>query len=85
MYNKKYILKKIEEFGKHNSLYDDAEGHVCYLVYLNPGERGWILYETGIPYDIPHRIHTSVIQDVEYADNRVVVRTQNTRFTFEVI
>lgn len=85
MYNKKYILKKIDEFGRHNSLYDDMEGHVCYLVYLNVGERGWFLHESGVWFDPPHRIHTSIIKNVEYTDSQVIVTTRNTRFTFELI
>lgn len=84
MYNKKYILTKIEEFNRHNPIYNDVEGSVCYLVYLNPGERGWFLYENNELYNLPHRIHTSVIKNVEYLDDRVIVETQNTRLIFEV-
>jgi hypothetical protein len=39
MHSKKYIIEKIEEFGRHNSLYDDVEGDTCYLAYLKAGER----------------------------------------------
>ena len=84
MYTKKYILKKIEEFGRHNILYDDVEGTLCYLAYLKPGERGWILYQRN-EWDWPHRIHTSDIEEVTYTDEHVIVTTQNTRFTFEVV
>lgn len=84
MYNKKYILSKIEEFNSYNMIYDDMEGVICYLAYLNPGERGWFLYEEKYGSAFPHRVHTSVIQDVKYLDDRVIVETQNTRFTFEV-
>lgn len=84
MHNKKYILKKIEEFRRHNPLYDDIEGRVCYLAYLKVGERGWILHQKN-DYDWPHRIHTSIIQKVDYTrGNQVIVTTENTRFTFEV-
>lgn len=84
MYNKKYILKNIEELKRHNPLYDDIEGHTCYLAYLKPGERGWILHEEH-EYLWPHRIHTSVVQAVQYKDDRVIVMTENTKFTFEVV
>lgn len=84
MYSKKYILKKIEELRRHNPLYDGIEGRICYLAYLKVGERGWILHEEH-EYLWPHRIHTSVVQKVDYThDNRVIVTTENTRFTFEV-
>ncbi len=83
MYNKKYYLEKIEEFGKHNFIYDNVEGSVCYLAYLNPGERGWFLYiEDDGWYEHAHRIHTSTIKTVEYVDHGVIVKTQNTKFTF---
>lgn len=82
MYNKKYRIEKIEEFGRHNPLYDDMEGLTCYLVYLNPGERGWFLYEQHDFLNYPHRVHTSIIKDVVYADDQVIVTTQNTRFIF---
>lgn len=85
MYNKKYILTKIEEFNRHNPLYDDIEGSTCYLAYLNAGERGWFLYETRDFLNYPHRVHTSIIKNVEYTDHQVIVETQNTRFTFDLM
>lgn len=85
MYSKKYIIKKIEELRRHNPLYDGIEGSTCYLAYLKVGERGWILYQKN-DYDWPHRIHTSVIQKVNYTrGNQVVVTTENAQFTFEVV
>ena len=87
MYSTKYRIVKIEEFNRHNPIYDDVEGHICYPAYLNVGERGWFLHED--PDDLfgyPHRIHTSIVKDVTYTrGNQIVVTTQNTRFTFEVI
>ena len=86
MYNKKYCIEKIEEFNRHNPVYDDVEGAICYLAYLNVGERGWFLYiEDNGWYEYAHRIHTSIIKSVEYFDDKVVVETQNTRFTFRLI
>lgn len=45
-YDKKYILDKIEELGKHNPIYEGMEGKICYLAYLNVGERGWFCKRT---------------------------------------
>jgi len=84
MYNKKYRVEKIEEFGRPNHVYLDMEGRACYLVYLNPGERGWWMYIEDDWFGTPHRVHTSVIKDVEYTDDRVIVTTQNTRLTFRL-
>ena len=83
MHNKKYILEDITEFNGHNPIYDDIEGCICYLAYLKVGERGWFMWETGDLFDIPHRIHTSEIKDVEYTDERVIVTTRNTKLTFK--
>ena len=85
MYNKKYKLEKIEEFGRPNHIYLEMEGAICYLVYLNVGERGWFMYEANDWDNYPHRVHTSVVKDVQYTDNQVIVTTNNTRLTFVLI
>lgn len=91
MYNKKYCLEKIEEFNGHNYIYDDVEGKTCYLAYLNVGERGWFLWEDDDWFGMTHRIHTSVIKNIEYfddmqyVDDYILVETQNTRLTFKLI
>ena len=86
MYNIKYRLEQIEEFNGHNPIYDYASGRVCYLAYLNIGERGWLLYEEDDYGFFVHRIHTSVIKDVVYTrGNQIIVTTQNTKFTFTAI
>lgn len=84
MYNKKYVLANIEEFHRYNLLYEDIKGCTCYLAYFNPGERGWFLYEEKYGSAFPHRVHTTVIEDVQYLEDKVIVTSQNTRFTFEV-
>lgn len=89
MYNKKYKLENIEEFNGHNYIYDEIEeGAICYPAYFNVGERGWFLYiENRSWHEFAHRIHTSVIDSVDYLDddNTIIVTTQNTRFTFRLI
>ena len=85
MYNKKYKLVDINEFNGHNPLYDNVgEGSVCYLVYLNPGERGWWMFIDNDRFGIPHRVHTSIVKDVQYVDNHVVVITENTKLMFRL-
>lgn len=84
MYNKKYRLDKIEELNRHNPIYEDIEGSICYPAYLNVGERGYFLYENDW-FGKAHRIHTSTIKDVVYTDNQILVETMNTKFTFTVI
>lgn len=92
MYNKKYVLEKIEEFKHHNSIYDGAEGCVAYPAYFNVGERGWFLYieDDGWSYKA-HRIHTSTVKnveyfnDLEYEDDYIIVETNNTRLKFRLV
>lgn len=84
MYNKKYRLTKIMT-EIYNPIHDDMHEKVCYLAYFNVGERGWFLYEPNTWFDKAHRIHTSIVKEVEYTDNKVVVTTQNTVYVFELI
>lgn len=86
MYNKKYIIEKIEEFNCHNPIYDGVEGRIAYPAYFNVGERGWFLWiEDGVFGDFAHRIYTSVIESVDYTDDEIVVITQNTKFVFRLV
>lgn len=87
MYNKKYILEKIEEFGDHNSIYDGVEGRIVYPAYFNVGERGWFLWVEYTWFgELAHRIHTSTINSIEYTrDNQIIVITRNTKFTFTLV
>ena len=83
MYSNKYYLESVEEFNQHNPVYTDMVGATCYLAYFRVGERGWFLYELNDWFARPHRVHTSLVKDVEYLDNgQVIVTTQNTKFTF---
>lgn len=85
MFNKKYILKSIESEHK-NPMHADILGKVCYLSYLNVGERGWFLCDTEEHIDPVHRIHTSVVKDVKHSrDNHITVITEHTKYVFEVI
>lgn len=84
MYNKRYILEKIEEFNHYNLVYENVEGSICYLAYLNIGERGWFLYEDNDWLGC-HKIHTSTVQNVEYNDDKIIVETKNTRLTFRLL
>lgn len=84
MYSKKYRIEKIEEFNGHNSMYDNAPGCICYPAFLKIGERGWLLYEVKLEDEWiawPHRLHLSVIQNVDYSANQIVITTENTRLT----
>ena len=85
MFNKKYRIEKIEEFNHHNPIYEGVEGHIAYPAYLNVGERGWFLWiEDWLFKEFAHRIHTSIIESVEYIDDVIIVETQNTKFTFRL-
>ena len=86
MYNKKYRLVEVESFNMHNPVHDNIRGKICYLAYLNEGERGWFLCETDDMFDPVHRIHTSKVKDVQYMrGNQIIVLTQNTKYVFELV
>ena len=82
MYNKKYIIEKIEEFNHHNPIYDYVEGLIAYPAYFCVGERGWFLY---IRNGYANRIHTSVVQFVKYTDDTIILMTENTKITFRLV
>lgn len=84
VYNRKYKLIRIETM-KHNDIHDFIKNKVCYLAYLNPGERGWFLCDTEDFYNPVHRVHTSIIKSVDFDGPHVVVKTENTEYTFELI
>ena len=89
MYSNKHRFEKIEELNGHNPIYDGMEGRVCYPAYLKVGERGWLLYENEVddwlPVMIPHRLHTSVIKNVIYNDDSIIVATENTILVLGVV
>lgn len=84
MYSKKYRIVGIEE-NVPNPTHEDMKGKICYLAYLNVSERGWFLLETDEWFNPVHRIHTSEIKDVEYTNDCVIVTTENTKYTFELV
>ena len=85
MFNKKYRIEKIEEFNHHNPIYDGVEGKIAYPAYFNVGERGWFLWIEDLLFkEFAHRIHTSIIESVEYIDDTIIIETQNTKFTFRL-
>jgi hypothetical protein len=86
MYNKKYRCSEIRNLkNKYNIFHEDVLGKVCYLAYLNAGERGWFLCDTGEELNPVHRIHTSEIKSIKYYGNQVTVTTENTEYTFDLI
>ena len=85
MYSRRYVIESIEEFGNHNRIYDGVEGCICYPAYFKVGERGWFLYVEDLFFkEYAHRIHTSIIQSVEYTNDGIIVVTENTKFVFRV-
>ena len=89
MYSKKYQIDAVEQFGTPNPIYENALGCVCYPAYLKVGERGWLLYEAQLDDEwmaYPHRLHTSIIQNVEYLrDGSIVITTKHTKLTLREV
>lgn len=85
MHNVKYRLTDITSSEK-NELHEELKNKVCYIAYLNIGERGWFLYDTEMFLEPVHRIHTSIVKNVEYTrDNRVILTTEHTTYVFKAI
>lgn len=85
MHSQKYRLVKIDT-ERPQLVHTSILNKICYIAYLKVGERGWFLCEVVDEIELPHRIHTSEIQNIEYTcDNQVVVSTENTRYVFKVV
>ena len=86
MYSKKYRITKVES-NKHNPLHEQVKDTICHPAYLNVGERGWILYRPNdvAGFDIANRLHTSIINNITYEENQIIVETENTKYVLELI
>lgn len=84
MYDKRYIVESIEEFGGHNPIYEDMEGCIAYPAYLKVGERGWFIYKARDYFDTVHKVHLSPVKRVQYLEDQIIVTTKNTQLTFRV-
>lgn len=83
MFDKKYILKNVISKKIKGPWRMDMMEKICYPVYFRRGERGWFLCEMG---DInPHRIHTSIVEKVEWDGTNFTVETANTIYKFKQI
>lgn len=86
IYKQKYRLCELEEIRMYNPIHNSLLGKICYLAYFNVGERGWFLCDTEDIYKPVHRVHTSIVKSVENTNNnQIVVTTQNTKYTFELV
>ena len=83
MYNQRYRLTKLES-NKRTQMHEEIEGNICYLAYFNVGEVGWFLCDTRAMFNPVHRIRTSIVNNVLYADNQIIVVTENSKYTFEL-
>lgn len=85
-YNKKYRAVSVKT-AEPREVHNEVEGKICYPAYFKVGERGWFLCEMSevlSPTTI-HRIHTSTVQKVDYANNKITVYTENTTYEFEEV
>lgn len=88
-YDIKFKCASVQQIhNTHNPCPSHLDGSVCYPAYLKQGERGWILFENyemfGEPMSV-HRFHTSKIQELEYEQDKIIVHTENSIYTLEVV
>lgn len=86
MYSKKYRITKVES-NKCNPLHEEVKDTICHPAYLNVGERGWILYRPDefSGFDMANRLHTSIVNNITYEENQIIVETENTKYVLELI
>ena len=87
MYSKKYLITKVES-NKYNPLHEEVKNAICHPAYLNVGERGWILYRPNdwlYEFDVMHRLHTSIVNNVIYDEDQIIIETKNTKYVLELV
>lgn len=81
MFDKKYLLENVTPKKNIKGLIrTDIAESICYLAYFKRGERGWFLCE--LDEGEPHRIHTSIVEKVEWNGTDFTVETENTIYKF---
>lgn len=83
--NGNYIITAIApQNGKHNLYHDEMRGSIASVVSAEIGDGAVIRY---IPeYDNrPHYVTTSTVKSVEEGDNSLVIETNNTIYTLQVV
>jgi len=85
-FDKRYRAVSVES-NSGNPFHEDIRNSAyCYPAYFKIGERGWFLFMKKLGDDhYAHRIHTSIVKNVIYEDNRITVQTENTKYVFEVM
>lgn len=72
------------EHSRFNPIHESANGCVATVIDVECGERGWIAYrvENGLDPNYWHRIHTSMIDDIQEDEenNQIVILTQNAKY-----
>lgn len=68
----------------YNYIHDCVDGEIVTVIDLTVGKRGWIAIERGI--DSWHRLHTSIVEQVELLDNGDIrLTTMNTVYVLNKI
>lgn len=79
VYSKKYVIETIKECREHNPAYENLVGGYCFPAYLKIGCRGWLLCVANNSWDLtPHRLHTSIIKDIKYTEDALIIKSENT-------
>ncbi len=85
-YTYSYVIKDIKNIrqdGKVNKYHAHILGKQCDIQCGKPGYTGAILIEPFWYETTPQWFHTTTIEDIaEHPDGTVVMRTQNTIYTF---
>lgn len=83
--NGSYIITAITpQNGKHNLYHDEMRGSIADVVSAEIGDGALIRYTPE--YDNrPHYVTTSMVKSVDESDSSLVIETNNTIYTFQVV
>ena len=83
--NGNYIIAAIDpQNGKHNLYHDEMRGSIAAVVSAEIDDGAVIRYTPE--YDNrPHYVTTSTVKSIEESGNALVIETNNTIYTFQVV
>lgn len=71
--------------GNLREVHQSALGRPCYIVSLDPGERGMLMFKPDYDPDEWHRLHLSTIQNVTDDNGIVSIETRNTVYILQPV
>jgi len=79
-----YIVKiEPKNHKEYNPIHDIVQGSPAVILEARVGERAWFAYKLEEDEFHPwHRVHTSLVENIEELVDKIVLNTENTKYSF---